>query len=188
MFGPRRLARPRSKSSRGWQWEKQRAERAVDEVEYLQAECRLRACSCMKKRARSSTVHSPRKRPALDIMGDGADAAILSEKPPAASPKRHNLEKTREEEPRRNTIFIPEEGVFRTVSQADAEAAAAQLAAAAQAASSSLAASAAEPLTPAVPDADLSFFSQTPTNDPPTNANPALQRTSLISLLEAPHK
>ncbi|CAK7244818.1 MAG: hypothetical protein STHCBS139747_006364 [Sporothrix thermara] len=74
-----------SELTRLWQWEKQRADRASDLVEYLEAECHLRACSCLKKRPRTSLLESARKRPNLDI-GDSGDRIILSEMTAAVSP------------------------------------------------------------------------------------------------------
>ncbi|KAL1895269.1 hypothetical protein Sste5346_005416 [Sporothrix stenoceras] len=158
-----------SELTRLWQWEKQRADRSSELVEYLEAECHLRACSCMRKRPRNSIIDSARKRPNLDI-GDGADRIILSEKAAITSPTAkiraslkpspskilqsnfphisHSPERRRDDNedeekeeggdaqgdqaqqqspkqkkaPRLSTtIFVPEEGVFRTVSQQIAE-------------------------------------------------------------------
>lgn len=69
--------------TRMWQWEKQRADRAADQVEYLEAECSLRACSCMKKRPRSSMVGmlSPkRQKRELAPLADPSDRMILINK------------------------------------------------------------------------------------------------------------
>lgn len=122
--------------TRMWQWEKQRADRAADQVEYLEAECSLRACSCMKKRPRSSMVGmlSPkRQKRELAGLADPSDRMILSEKatfPPThefnahavpQSPKKTNKKRPKEQE-RRATIFLPELGTFRTVSMEEAEA------------------------------------------------------------------
>ncbi|CAK7262844.1 hypothetical protein SEPCBS119000_000193 [Sporothrix epigloea] len=74
-----------SELTRLWQWEKQRADRASDLVEYLEAECHLRACSCMRKRPRTSILESARKRPNLDI-DDSGDRVILSEMATVSSP------------------------------------------------------------------------------------------------------
>ncbi|CAK7271095.1 hypothetical protein SEPCBS57363_004440 [Sporothrix epigloea] len=74
-----------SELTRLWQWEMQRANRASDLVEYLEAECHLRACSCMKKRPRTSILESARKRPNLDI-DDSGDRIILSEMATVSSP------------------------------------------------------------------------------------------------------
>lgn len=121
--------------TRLWQWEKQRADRAADQVEYLEAECQLRACSCMKKRPRSSmALLSPKrqKRGEPAPLADPSDRMILSEKatipPPHAIPA-HSLpqpakpkKKTQHREERRATIFLPDLGTFQTVSMEEAEA------------------------------------------------------------------
>ncbi|CAK7230451.1 hypothetical protein SCUCBS95973_007578 [Sporothrix curviconia] len=279
--------------TRLWQWEKQRADRASDLVEYLEAECHLRACSCMKKRPRTSILESARKRPNLDI-GDGGDRIILSEMAAIASPTakiraifapatkqaqqsntnasdspRHQHDdkeeaeetvedqqdcKAHEQSPKQKpprlstTIFIPSEGVFRTVSQQIAEEMEEAVAAAAVATMAAMpeepseeaveavaeathaptlevAAPTAEPtsqhaiththtltmvphheiLDEDIQDADTtlgdvttdtadytvettteqSMYARTPSVDPPSFAQ---QRTSLLSLLDAPHR
>jgi hypothetical protein len=171
-----------------WQWEKHRADRLANQVDFLQVECHLRACPCMKKRPRRSTIGSPRRAPVLDI-GDGADLVIRGEREVSEisptltvkaniSPKKVNLNYTKPRDgPRRSTIFVPEEGVFRTVSQEEAEAL--------EAIGISTEDSGTEPPTPADPAANRSLYSRTPSVDPPTYAMPA-RRASLISLLEAP--
>lgn len=264
--------------TRLWLWEKQRADRSSELVEYLEAECHLRACSCMKKRPRASILDSARKRPNLEIGGGGGDRIILSEKATIASPaakiranmlptakmlqqsnmnishspegrlddneedlqeqNQQGLEKSpKQKGPRLSTIFIPEEGVFRTVSQQIAEEMEEAVAAAAVA---TVAAMPKEPCdevpevelaavptpTPAatavvatqlaafpqhdildedIQDADTtlgdvttdtaeytvettteqSMYARTPSVDPPSFAQ---QRTSLLSLLDAPHR
>lgn len=124
--------------TRMWQWEKQRAERANDHIEYLEAECRLRACSCMKKRPRSSmALLSPKRQKRgeaapLPPLADPSDRMILSENataiPPLQETPAHALpqptepKKTRRKDERRATIFLPDEGTFRTVSVEEAQA------------------------------------------------------------------
>ncbi|KAG9246715.1 hypothetical protein BJ878DRAFT_436745 [Calycina marina] len=71
------------------QWEQQRADRAHDRVDFLEAECRL---NCFASRA------------------------TLESKPQAASPDVAQIVTV--EVKRTNTIFIPSEGIFRTVSPA----------------------------------------------------------------------
>lgn len=123
--------------TRLWQWEKQRADRANDHIEYLEAECRLHACSCMKKRPRSSLALLSPKRQKRGVepapLADPSDRMILSEKtaipPPHDTPahispqaqpaKSKKIERKGE---RRATIFLPDEGTFRTVSMEEVEA------------------------------------------------------------------
>jgi len=172
--------------TRLWHWEKQRADRASEQVDFLEAECHLRACCCMKKRPRASTVGSARKRP---DTRDGAEIMILGGEKPVTSPvmtvkanlspKKLNLTKPRAE-PRRSTIFVPEEGVFRTVSQEEAEAM--------DVAAVPVDDLGAEPPTPNEENNAPRFFSRTPSVDPPAFAVTTQTRTSLLSLLDAPHE
>lgn len=124
--------------TRMWQWERQRADRANDHIEYLEAECRLHACSCMKKRPRSSlALLSPKRQKRgepspLAPLADPSDRMILSENatsiPPPKETPAHALpqptkpKKTERKNERRATIFLPDEGTFRTVSMTEAEA------------------------------------------------------------------
>lgn len=127
--------------TRLWQWEKQRASRASDQIEYLEAECRLHACSCMKKRPRSSMgLLSPKrqKRSEPAPLADPSDRMILSEMttippprddtlahssvPQLPPPKtNHNKKTDHHKEERRATIFLPDLGTFQTVSVQEAD-------------------------------------------------------------------
>lgn len=121
--------------TRLWQWEKQRANRANDHIEYLEAECRLHACSCMKKRPRSSMgLLSPKrqKRGEPVPLADPSDRMILSEMttiPPLHETLAHSVpqlakpnNKIDKREERRATIFLPDLGTFQTVSVQEVEA------------------------------------------------------------------
>ncbi|KAM0398962.1 hypothetical protein ACHAO7_002929 [Fusarium culmorum] len=144
------------------QWERQRAERAHEMIEFLQAECHLRCCACSKSSRRTS-VEAPRKKRRSSIGLEGPndkiiklDSQALEAEKRAASPPRIQepqyeaqsrdeakaktepetqaqperqqyleepprvLPKARKE-PRRSTIFCPKEGIFRTVSEQEAE-------------------------------------------------------------------
>ncbi|WXC66277.1 hypothetical protein SNK03_012056 [Fusarium graminearum] len=144
------------------QWERQRAERAHEMIEFLQAECHLRCCACSKSN-RSTNVEAPRKKRRSSIGLEGPNDKVIkldsqaleAEKraasPPhiqepqyeaqsrdeakaetepetQAQPERQQyleepprvLPKARKE-PRRSTIFCPKEGIFRTVSEQEAE-------------------------------------------------------------------
>ncbi|ROV97398.1 hypothetical protein VMCG_06922 [Cytospora schulzeri] len=192
--------------TRMWQWEKQRADRAADQVEYLEAECSLRACSCMKKRPRSSMVGmlSPkRQKRELAPLADPSDRMILSEKatfPPTheynahAVPqptKKTNKTQPKEREERRATIFLPELGTFRTVSMEEAEAlerAKEEKPEVQQETDES----GDSPMKDAPAPVGLKEvperYSRTPSVEPPSFALLGQERVSLVSLLNAPHQ
>lgn len=193
--------------TRLWQWEKQRADRAADQVEYLEAECQLRACSCMKKRPRSSMgLLSPKrqKRGEPAPLADPSDRMILSEKatipPPHATPA-HSVpqpakpkKKTEHRGERRATIFLPDLGTFQTVSVEEAEAMdsteAQEEVNDLRAVTQSIAEDGDRPMEDApahvgqqqVPER----FVRTPSVEPPSFAVLGPGRGSLISLLDAP--
>ncbi|KAK6955710.1 hypothetical protein Daesc_003353 [Daldinia eschscholtzii] len=202
--------------TRLWQWEKQRADRTQEHLEFVQAECQLRCCSCAKSRSRRSMATSVRQeRTGPVTIVDPADLMILGQEPksvekPASTESKsagHNLRQEREhaeeqhrelpyrgktestvddikqEEaprerkgPRRSTIFVPSEGIFRTISQQDLHAI------------EKSEESPCEPTTPKDPPPNHSFYSRTPSVEPPTFALLAQERTSLLSLLNAPHE
>ncbi|KAJ2903391.1 uncharacterized protein MKZ38_009968 [Zalerion maritima] len=176
-------------------WEMQRANRAVQEIEFLKAECELNCCPCsrpMKMRKNSasrSSQTSPQpvqqnvKMIDMEVV-DPADLAALgfSQAPLPKQRGSHHIRpeapKSKKRETRRSTVFIPSEGTFRTVSQEEAEAISKE-----------------EPV-PTVPEeapaADFAVepraYARTPSVDPPTFAVLAQERASLQSLLEAPHQ
>ena len=70
-----------------WQWEKHRAERALEQVDFLQAECELQCCSCAKIHRKEAAASGPRrKRPESVKIADASDLVILSEDTPAPLP------------------------------------------------------------------------------------------------------
>ncbi|KAG5925029.1 hypothetical protein E4U42_004480 [Claviceps africana] len=94
-------------------WEKQRADRAQEMVEFLQAECQMRLCSCSKtsssrkgadapqKRRRLSTEQEEQKRRRLSTekekedeedRGDQEKLGVMVVKEEAASPHSHRAE------------------------------------------------------------------------------------------------
>ncbi|KAK8087115.1 hypothetical protein PG994_002089, partial [Apiospora phragmitis] len=130
--------------TRLWLWEKQRADRTQDHLEFLQAECQLRF-----RRSLTSSARKPRPEP-IPIV-DAADLVILGQKPKGqerlptpteddtvihevhddeaaticASQASEDSERPAKprasKEPRRSTIFVPSEGIFRTLSQHEIE-------------------------------------------------------------------
>ncbi|KAK0706030.1 hypothetical protein B0T26DRAFT_755571 [Lasiosphaeria miniovina] len=205
--------------SRLWQWERQRADRALDLVEFLEVECNMKCCpaaqSFSRSGRRSLTSNGPRRSRASPLkIADAGDLVILSETyAPAASgvaieaaapsPKRSKTEMLREEreQPRRSTIFIPAEGIFRTVSQFEAETTLKTISPttavspktmttakiAVDPSSPSAGSPSSDPATPSS-DANPPVYARTPSVEPPGFAMLAHQRTSLLSLLDAPHQ
>ncbi|KAI8671025.1 hypothetical protein NCS57_00576200 [Fusarium keratoplasticum] len=223
------------------QWERQRAERAHEMIEFLQAECHLRCCACAKSDRRTTTEAPRQKRrssfglegpndklPKLD--NDVPEAVQRSQTPPRIQEPEVQVEveakgevQPEEEgeqhqqqtqltpelakpkskkEPRRSTIFCPKEGIFRTVSEQEAEAFEAQrrMEAEVEAAQQEIQPEAevgAEtivedvtelgPPTPEEEEEDRRRYARTPSVDPPAFAMLAQERTSLLSLLNAPH-
>ncbi|KAI0843581.1 hypothetical protein F5Y06DRAFT_6834 [Hypoxylon sp. FL0890] len=193
--------------TRLWQWEKQRADRTQEHLEFVQAECHLRCCSCARSRLRRSTANSVRQERTHPVkIVDAADLMILGQKPEspekpttveperpeekqdeeqtqeqtqverAASPVEVAIQKRVSRGPRRSTIFVPSEGIFRTISQQDLRSA------------ENSEESASEPPTPVEPQPNPSHYSRTPSVEPPTYALLTQERTSLLSLLNAPHE
>ncbi|KAK4186230.1 hypothetical protein QBC35DRAFT_387710 [Podospora australis] len=171
-LAPRKRARTSSISSastqvpdfdelyRLWQWEKQRADRAVQQVQFLETECQLRICAAgkaLRRSTNSSRYSSPRrKRGSLMRKADAGDALILKEspraspEPPAPTPKRSKTDLLREDIEERHSLFRP----------------------------------------PVRSDKQSFRFSRTPSIEPPDLALSGLDkdRTSLLSLLDAPHQ
>ncbi|KAJ0107324.1 hypothetical protein J7T55_015790 [Diaporthe amygdali] len=197
--------------TRLWQWEKQRADRAADQVEYLEAECSLRACSCMKKRPRSSMMGllSPKrqKRAAaepLPPLADPSDRMILSEKattipPPnetsahaVKQPTKKKTNRSDDSGDRRATIFLPDLGTFRTVSMEEADA---MERTKEQQKRDEPVLESTEPDDKPMKDAPAHVekdaeperYSRTPSVEPPSFAILGQERSSLVSLLDAPH-
>ncbi|KAH8677815.1 hypothetical protein BX600DRAFT_506819 [Xylariales sp. PMI_506] len=188
-----------------WQWEKQRADRALEQIDFLEAECQLRCCPCAKSRSRRSLLGSARKpRPGSLLIVDPADLAILGQKPdsPVLSPTpaedtvihmpgptspmddvhyesriSQDADIAESRSSRRSTIFVPSEGIFRTVSQHELEA----MDIVEESPST-------EPPTPADPNPEPMHYSRTPSVEPPSYALLEKKRTSLLSLLNAPRQ
>lgn len=137
----------------------------------------------------------------LHVSKLGVAPVFEARSPPGSpapdSPYRRNAELLRpisKKEPRRSTIFCPKEGIFRTVSEQEAEALEI-----AQAEEERMAAQAAQEIhmtndLDLEPDLEVDeeeerhprLFARTPSVEPPAFAMLAQQRTSLLSLLNAP--
>lgn len=232
------------------QWEKQRADRAMERIEFLEAECQMQCGPYGRPRPRVSLGSSQRQakeptseaaevtptpvveEPAEEPVEEPAQRlveayAVVPEESPAReeeemqgaipSHSRPELQPGLElappvskKGPRRSTIFCPKEGIFRTVSEQEAEALEAQKEAEVII-TDVPSAEDPEPPTPVeaefepspeyepspehVPEHELEpeletnplMYARTPSVDPPTFALLGQQRTSLLSLLNAPH-
>ncbi|CVK87239.1 uncharacterized protein FMAN_05657 [Fusarium mangiferae] len=231
------------------QWERQRADRAHEMIEFLQAECHLRCCACSKSTRRASAEAPRQKRRSsfglegpndkvqkLDSEVGGEKRAVTPpriEEPHArteydtgadAQPKPVQEQHLQEppqriikskKEPRRSTIFCPKEGIFRTVSEQEAEIIEAQrkieeTEAAAKGQRGSHAESEFQDVDEVVIEEQVEAettigdgtemephysgeydnyrrYARTPSVEPPAFAMLAQERTSLASLLNAPH-
>ncbi|GKT99423.1 chromosome segregation protein smc [Fusarium langsethiae] len=235
------------------QWERQRAERAHEMIEFLQAECHLRCCACSKSNRRTS-VEAPRKKRRSSIGLEGPndkviklDNKTLEAEKRAVSPPRiqepqyeaqseneakvevepENQAQTQRQqyleepprvlpkprkEPRRSTIFCPKEGIFRTVSEQEAEIIEAQQKIeGAEAQRENQAHDESQDVDEVVveevvegetfvgdntemerrisTETECTYrrYARTPSVEPPAFAMLAAERTSLASLLSAPH-
>ncbi|PNH41806.1 hypothetical protein VD0004_g5377 [Verticillium dahliae] len=119
---------------RKMEWEHQRAERAYETIDFLRAECQLKACEGARSLKRKSMMSPRRILVAPQDVTGPAEMAIFGLTPKSASPTRpssRDSESTfkkperpavrKRSQPRRSTIFNPEEGTFRTVSQEEAQ-------------------------------------------------------------------
>ncbi|GJN84988.1 hypothetical protein PLIIFM63780_008552 [Purpureocillium lilacinum] len=183
-------------------WERQRADRAQEMVEFLQAECEMHCCPCSKTKKRHASSSPPQKRRresvespephehAPEECGRLSPQALPSPPPrievppqieePEPEPRRVKSKK----EPRRSTIFCPREGIFRTVSEQEAEAMAADKAEEEEPAPREPNAHSLDPMDV---ETNPRMYARTPSVDPPTFALLSQDRTSLQSLLNAPH-
>lgn len=137
------------------EWEQYRANRALDRVEYLEAECGIK---CYQSKSSQSAVHKhehehaiEEKPKAIFIPSEGIFRTIspVPQESPWISPAKKN-----------QTPIFPEEDYHETPSQARRQ--------------------------PAFPPHDLPMHTRTPSIEPPAPAILQDDRTSLLSLLDAP--
>ncbi|KAK4464655.1 hypothetical protein QBC42DRAFT_249353 [Cladorrhinum samala] len=197
--------------TRLYQWEKQRADRAVQQVRFLETECHLKVCPAAKALRRSSHSRSRRssprrKRMSLLKVGDAGDALILqdsprkSPEPRVLTPKRSKTDLLRQQtaESRPSAVFVPSEGIFRTVSsQAEASAAGGETEVVNKSVVPPPHTSPTDPITRNSPVVQ-SDYNSNKIDHPPQRRSPSVDlpdeftmldkdRTSLLSLLDAPH-
>ncbi|UNI19928.1 hypothetical protein JDV02_006070 [Purpureocillium takamizusanense] len=178
-------------------WERQRADRAQEMVDFLQAECQMHCCPCSKAKKRPSSSSPPQKRRresvespephehAPEDCSRPSPQAVPSPPPRIEEPEPEPRPVKSKKEPRRSTIFCPREGIFRTVSEQVAEAMEAEsVAREEEPAPRELDA---QTLDPMDVETNPRMYARTPSVDPPTFALLSHDRTSLQSLLNAPH-
>ncbi|KAI1740578.1 hypothetical protein F4680DRAFT_92394 [Xylaria scruposa] len=194
--------------TRLWQWEKQRADRTQDHLDFVQAELELRPTQRKSfsplRRSIISPVRRERTMPIeivdpsdLVILGQTAESSKPSppaeaiqlesgqetEAPEPQTTERDAQEESKEQpkrrETRRSTIFVPAEGIFRTLSQHELEA---------MEQDEDDGGATLQPPTPVEPQYDPPRYARTPSVEPPTFALMAKERTSLLSLLNAPRE
>lgn len=197
------------------QAERQRAERAQEMVDFLQAECQMHVCPCSRKKvdtpksARKIEVeqeeehhhesvivhHAPEEPMHMDIEEVESvheeEITYTPEQTPRGpqkieEPEPEMLMPRSKKEPRRSTIFCPKEGIFRTVSEQEAEALQAHLQEMEEMEPEEYEMQVEEVEEDAESEREARFYARTPSVEPPSYAVMAQQRTSLLSLLEAP--
>ncbi|KAK7208851.1 hypothetical protein V2G26_016029 [Clonostachys chloroleuca] len=203
------------------QWERQRADRAEEMVEFLKAECKMHCCQCSKSKPRSSTktrqasMHGTPEIASIQPIPEEPAAVQVEEpseelqdqEPEPEQVEAEAVETAPESQlelatpkakkgPRLSTIFCPREGIFRTVSEQEAEAMQAQEAQQdAEMETEPVSATASdhdeEPhmVEEEEPDSDPRMYARTPSVEPPSFAllTQERERASLMSLLNAPH-
>ncbi|KAL6864177.1 hypothetical protein J3F83DRAFT_766731 [Trichoderma novae-zelandiae] len=173
------------------QWERQRADRAQEMIEFMQAECQMHCCPCSKSKRRTSMLAQQLPRATPERKRPSVEASIPEEKggasaEPLPSPVQQQelkLGKVRKGA-RRSTVFYPKEGVFRTVSEQEAIELETQRKA-------EIVIEAHEEPEPEMPspadrkEAHQRTFTKTPSVEPSVYDFPQ-GRTSLMSLINAP--
>ena len=132
------------------EWEEQKANRALDQVEFLEAECRFNCCASRALRNAES------QRPST--CDEAAEKIQIG---------------------RSSTVFIPAEGIFRTVSPAPEESP--WISPAKKTFSAPIFEE------PTLPERQRIDYARTPSCEPPAPAIVSDANTSLLSLLDAPH-
>ncbi|KAM4059137.1 PAP2 superfamily protein [Hirsutella rhossiliensis] len=161
-------------------WERQRADRAQEMVDFLQAECQMHCCPCTKAKQSRKSQSPPQKRRRESFECPAAVEAEIEEREARRSPlPAANTLRIQEPEPEPK----PREGIFRTVSEQEAEA----IEAAQQMADEAKAEADAPPKPDGAANNEPRLYARTPSVDPPAFALLAQPRTSLESLLHAPH-
>lgn len=118
-----------------WQWEKQRADRALELIAFMEVECNLKMCAGARAATKRPSIGgmegAKRKRAEISPskVTDAGDLVILRDASPSPcvdrisppSAKRTKTEQLRSESAKKSgqktKVFLPEQGIFRTLSQ-----------------------------------------------------------------------
>lgn len=117
-----------------WRWEKQRADRALELIAFMEVECNLKMCAGARAATKRPSIGGmdggKRKRSEISPtkITDAGDLVILRDASPSPcvdrisppSAKRTKTEQLRSEmnkSAQKTKVFLPEQGIFRTVSQ-----------------------------------------------------------------------
>jgi hypothetical protein len=99
-------------------WERRRADRAWDQAQYMQVECQFRHCSCRLSETKGHSfvyLEAPSAAQSASIEAQsGHDQARITSAP-VPEQDQHAEERQDPNTSTRQTVFIPSEGVFRTV-------------------------------------------------------------------------
>lgn len=162
------------------EWERQRADRAFDLVDYMNMECQFKCCSCKVSESTGKGHHSPSPRATRTSIHEPStnqtEATTTNERSDDSDPTDFS-------QPR--TIFIPSEGIFRTISHTLQVSPRTSLAKASLPAPISSFSHADEPLISLQSPVRPSLHARTPSCEPPTTAI-LPNNASLLSLLDAP--
>ncbi|KFY30089.1 hypothetical protein V494_08276 [Pseudogymnoascus sp. VKM F-4513 (FW-928)] len=158
---------------RALEWEQHRADRAFDQVEFMEVECRLNNCSCKVSERTGVPL------PAFSPKAMRPEELVKHEEVTEDEDQPEESDVGRANQALQRTLFIPAEGIFRTVSPPPQESPWISPPKQSQP-------SRGEPLinfsnTPNRP----SFHARTPSCEPPSAAI-LPEGTSLLSLLDAP--
>lgn len=97
-------------------WERRKAENAWDQVEFMQMECQFKCCSCKHAESKGHEfVYLPAPEASKSLGSLQSRHGASGSQDEKIAPMNFDLE------PKRSTIFIPSEGVFRSITPAPEE-------------------------------------------------------------------
>lgn len=161
------------------EWERQRVGRAYDQVEHMQLECQFKCCSCKILERTGNAIFALSPKVSLSTAPGGSEEKPTISGEPTASYLLEDSNPEARELSQPRAIFIPSEGIFRTISPPIQE-------------SSWNSPAKQSPPTRDEPLINFpqspprpSFYARTPSCEPPSMAL-FQENTSLLSLLDAP--